>query len=238
MPYVLSPLICLESPGMWFEGNAYDKKSIYSISHNKLPPVNYDEHTIRPHSLTHIETPAHTQAEGKRLDYFYRTKINNFFGKTLVIKLTGNNYKSLDNGIYHWVISLDEIKTSFSKFNQKQLPQKILISTEFYPVNSQGYHDPNYVLTLSVEAAEYLISIPGFDLYGTSWKSSDYNPGKMERPIHNILFQKALILENLELKEVPEGIYFMSSFPLPLIDASESPVVPVLFSKEELFNSF
>jgi kynurenine formamidase len=151
-----------------------------------------------------------------------------------VIKLQGNKYESKGNGIYHWIISRQEIEDKVSI--QKTIPNKILISTDFYPLNNDGYHDPNYVLTLSQEAADYLISLKEFHLYGTSWKSSDYNSGRTERPIHNTLFKKAGILENLDLKNVPEGIYFIAAFPLPLEEASESPVVPVLFTKEELAN--
>jgi len=216
---------------MWMEGPGYEKKAIYSISNGKLPPVNYDEHILRPHSLTHYETPAHTIIDGKRLDYFYQD-LNNFFGETLVIKLQENKYEPKGNKIFHWVISKAELEAKISKV--KKTPRKILISTDHYPQNSDGYHDPNYVLTLSQEAADFLISIDKFHLYGTSWKSSDFNPGKPERPIHNTLFKKAGILENLDLKDVQEGIYFMTAFPLPLGEASESPVVPVLFTKEEL----
>ena len=237
MPYILSPLIGLDSPGMWAEGPAYEKKSIYSIAPGKMPPVNYDEHVIRSHSLTHLETPAHTQKEGKRLDSYYEGNLNHFYGKTLVIKLSGNNYESKGNNLFHWIVSVDEIRERLDGLKITSLPDKILISSEFYPMNAQGYHDPNYVLTLSQEAADFLVSHSNFDLYGTSWKSSDFNPGKAERPIHNTLFKSALILENLNLKDVPEGIYFMSAFPLPFKDASESPVVPVLFTKEELLNS-
>ena len=236
MPYILSPEITLDSPGMWREGVAYEKKSIYSIESGKMPPVNYDEHIFRSHSLTHLETPAHTMKNGKRLDSFYRENLGYFFGKTLVIKLTGNKYKSVGNNIFHWIINADEIKGRVEDLGIDSLPGKILIATDEYPVNAQGYHDPDYVLTLSQEAADFLISNENFNLYGTSWKSSDYNPGRSERPIHNTLFKKALILENLNLKIVPEGIYFMTAFPLPLKDASESPVVPVLFTKDEVLN--
>jgi arylformamidase len=238
MPYILSPVISLNSPGMWLEGPAYEKKSIYSIEPGKMPPVNYDEHIIRSHSLTHLETPAHTMRDGKRLDVFYQENVNHFFGKTLVIKLQGNKYKSITNDIFHWIITVDEIKDRMKALELETLPNKVLISTNEHPVNEQGYHDPNYVLTLSQEAADFLISQEGFNLYGTSWKSSDFNPGSPGRPIHNTLFKKALVLENLDLKIVPEGIYFMSAFPLPFKDASESPVVPVLFTKDEILNCF
>jgi arylformamidase len=238
MPYILSPLITHASQGMWSEGAAYEQKKIYSIKGDKLPPVNYDEHLLRPHSLTHLETPAHTMSEGKTVESFYSDHLSYFYGQTLLLKLSGNNYQAKENGFFHWVISIDEIKERLNHLKIKSLPPKILISTAFYPQNEQGYHDPDYVLTLSQEAADFLISHSNFHLYGTSWKSSDFNPGLRDRPIHNTLFKKALILENLHLKDAPEGIYFMSSFPLPLVGASESPVVPVLFTKDEVLQFF
>lgn len=237
MPYIISPMITVNSPGMWAEGSAYEKKNIYSIKSGKMPPVNYDEHIIRSHSLTHLETPAHTLNEGKTLDFYYQEKINSFYGATLVIRLSGNKYIEKGNELFHWVISVEEIKERINKLNIQTIPSKILITTDFCPLNPEGFHDPKYVLTLSQEAADYLVSNENFNLYGSSWKSSDFNPGKSERPIHNTLFKKALILENLKLEDVPEGIYFMTAFPLPFKDASESPVVPVLFTKEELLSN-
>lgn len=237
MPYVLSPFITKDSPGMWAEGPAYEKRNIYSIESGKLPPVHYDEHVLRSHSLTHLETPAHTQKDGKRLEEYYQNP-KHFFGKTLVIKLTGHNYVPKEGRIHHWVIKKEEIEERLEALKISTFPEKILISSNIYPVNDQGYHHPDYVLTLSQEAADYLVSHPQFNLYGTSWKSSDFNPGKAERPIHNTLFKQALILENLSLRNVPEGYYFMSAFPLPIKDASESPVVPVLFEKNEFENFF
>lgn len=234
MPYILSPQIVSNSPGMWFEGDAYEKKNIYSIREGQLPPVNYDEHIFRSHSLTHLETPAHTLANGQKLGLYYSKHINMFYGRTIVIRLPGNKYNHISGDIFHWVISLAELKVKIDSLRLTSFPEKILITTEMYPQNSFGYHDPNYVLTLSQEAADYFVSHKEFHLYGTSWKSSDFNPGKSDRPIHNTIFKKALILENLNLKNVPEGIYFMSAFPLPISDASESPVVPILFEKEEL----
>lgn len=223
MPYVLSPMIDLNSPGMWMEGPAYEKRSIYSIDGAKLPPVNYDEHILRPHSLTHVETPAHTLKNGATLETF---GMEYFHGKTQVIRLKGNRYRDIGSGLLHWVIGPEELP--------KILAPKVLVTTDEVPLNAQGFHDPTYVLTLSQKAADYLVSIPGFNLYGTSWKSSDFAPGSPERPIHNTLFKRALILENLRLEHVPEGLYFMSAFPLPLNGASEAPVVPVLYRREEL----
>lgn len=236
MPYVLSPKITQSSAAMWGEAVPYERREIYSIQPGKLPPVNYDEHILRPHSLTHFEAAAHTQENGHRLDHYYQD-LSNFFGKCLVIKLPGNKYEPKGNGIFHWVVTPQELYERLKVLGVGGEVSKVLVSTEFYPVNENGYHDPNYVLTLSQEAADFLVSLKGFHLYGTSWKSSDFNSGRSERPIHNTLFSKAGILENLDLKIVPEGWYFLTAFPLPLENASESPVVPVLFTKEELLTA-
>jgi arylformamidase len=234
MPYILTPIIRQNLPGMWFEGNPYEVKNIYSIEADKAPPVNYDCHIIKPHSLTHVETSKHVDKEGKGIDFYYKDPTK-FFGEVLVIKLEGNNYKKVDpqNETYVWEISKKEIEEKLINFKGFEL-KKIFITTDFYPQNQFGFHDPDYVLILSQDAADYLISHPGFELYGTSWKSSDFKPGSLERPIHKTLFKKALVLECLDLKNVPEGRYFLTAFPLPLEGASESPVVPVLFEKHEI----
>jgi arylformamidase len=91
---------------MWMEGPAYEKKSIYKIEGTKFPPVNYDEHVLRPHSLTHVETPAHTIKDGATLETF---GMEYFFGRTQVIRLKGNRYRELGGGLFHWVIDVSEL---------------------------------------------------------------------------------------------------------------------------------
>lgn len=228
MPFILSPDIHENLPPLWFEGLVYKKSNLFEIEPGKLPPVNYDSHILNSHSLTHIEAETHVVKNGKSLDdYFKDPKF--FYGPTVVVKLSGNKYGP------HWEVSRDELEQALLRALQgKPFPGKILLTSEYYPENDHGYHKPECILTLSQEAADYLLAFSNFNLYGTSWKSSDYKPGSPERPIHKTLFQKAVILECLCLNHVPEGIYFLSSFPLKIKGASESPACPVLFTKEEL----
>lgn len=232
MPYILTPLIRENSSGMWFEGAAYSKENIYKINPGQMPPVNYDKHILKPHSLTHIEAQKHVEAEGLVIEDYFAG--NYFFGKCTVVRLKGNNFKKVTDEIYHWEVTLQQLKDHLCN---KQ-PNKLLITIDDYKINSFGYQDPNFVLTLSQEAADWLVSNPNFNLYGTSWKSSDYKPKSAERPIHKTLFKQAAILENLDLKDVPDGEYFLNCFPLRLANASESPVTPVLFTKEEILEIF
>lgn len=238
MAYFLSPIIDTNTEGQWFEGNAYEKDTLYSIEEGKLPPVNYDKHSLKPHSLTHAEAPRHVDNNGASIDTFFEGSF--FYGRCAVLRLRGNNFKPLGNGCFHWEVQVNELEEALVRLfvDVTKFPNKILVTVDQYPTHKSGYHNPSYVLTLTQNAADYLISIPQFHLYGTSWKSTDYAPGSLERPIHKTIFKKAVIFENLDLKDVPEGVYFFSAPPIRLLNASESPVCPVLYTKEELLDAF
>ncbi|XGC80771.1 hypothetical protein ACES2L_15710 [Bdellovibrio bacteriovorus] len=237
MPYILSPPITTKMPGMWMEGTPYEKEELYSIQPGKLPPVNYDKHILKSHSLTHAEAQLHVEENGHGIDHYFKNP-GVYFGRTIVVRLPGNNYKELPtkNGIYHWEVTRQELEENLNRVLAMVGGKctKLILTSEFYPQNEEGFHDPNYVLTLSVEAAQYLVGFEGFNLYGTSWKSSDFKPGSPERPIHKILLEKAAIFELLDMKNVPEGEYFFVGFPLRIQGASESPACPVLFTKTEI----
>ena len=233
MPYQIGHIIHERLPSLWGEKNVFTKTNLHSIEAGKLPPVHYDSFTINSHSVTHIETSAHVNINGETIDQISPEK---FFGPTLVVRLQGNGYTpfSRDSKVSIWQVTKGELESGInSVLKGKPFPGKIILTSEFYPVNVHGYHDPDHVLILTEEAADYLISLKT-NLYGTSWKSSDYQPGSPERPIHKILLRKAAILECLNLKDVPEGIYFLNAFPLKIEGASESPCFPVLYGREEL----
>jgi kynurenine formamidase len=81
----------------------------------------------------------------------------------------------------------------------------------------------------------YLVESGNFKAYGTSWKSTDFQPGKRERPIHKIFLSRQItIFECLNLSSVAAGEYILFGFPLPMKGATESPVCPLLFTFEEL----
>lgn len=233
MPYNITPFITKDITGEWGEGAPYDKEEIYRIRDGGMPPVNYDKHIIKSHSITHIETPRHTQLEGNTIEYYFKNNLNHFYGSCLVLKFDDVNWVNLENGIRLKEITEVEIIKKLNQFKDK-IFNKVLITVSGVRLNEFGFHNPKDVLVLSIEAAKVLTSIKGFNLFGTTWKSSDYKPGKVERPVHNELFSKAVILENIVLNDVPEGEYFITCFPLPIVNASESPVCAVLFEKNEI----
>ncbi|MBC7537660.1 MAG: hypothetical protein H7281_02470 [Bacteriovorax sp.] len=238
MPYVLSPIIEENFKGLWSEGAPYQRKSIYKIQNEKLPSVNYDEHILRPHSIPHAEGSKHTQEKGNTIDYYFEKSKECFYGECILLKFKVPNFipVSNDQTIFHWQISKQELRDKlFSVVGKDYQVKKIAITIDDFilPKNSRNLHDSNYVVTLSLSAAEFLVSFAGFNAFLTSWKSSDYMPGKKERPVHDILFSKAIIYECLTFIGVPEGKYFFNGFPLPLKNSSESPCCPVFFEYHE-----
>lgn len=225
------------------EGSPYETQPIYDINSDdpKKPPVHYEAHVLKPHSLCHIDAPAHILKNGKKIsDFFKAGEVSHFFGQTVVAKIPIQEWKPAQNahGLFHFEVSKAVLIESIQQSTGSTLPpDRILVAPEHYPDNASDQHDPRYAFTLSVEAAEWLDSNQNFKLLGTSWKSTDFQPGSRERPIHKIIFRKALIMECLALSEVPAGKYFLSAFPLPLDGASESPVCPVLFTKDDLFEA-
>jgi len=236
MPYILSPIINENMPGLWLEGSPYQKESIYSIA-GKGPPVNYDKHIFKPHSLPHMESAAHTIEGGRKIsDYYKKEDYSPFSGKCLLLKLQKPKWKKLEqNKLYHYEVSLEDLRKNIQRVNTSATDiQRIIISTDSFPGDNGTEHSPDNILTLSTQAAEFLVSQIGFTMYGTSWKSSDFQPNSKNRPIHNILFKKAAVFECLKVHHIPEGYYFWSAFPIPVADASESVVCPVLYTLQEL----
>ncbi|MCB0353624.1 MAG: hypothetical protein KDD64_08875 [Bdellovibrionales bacterium] len=239
MPYILSGMIRSEMPGLWGEGSAYSRESVYRLSDTGGPPVNYDRHTLGPHSIPHVDAPLHILHEGESVSECMNSAkwSHSFFGPTLVVRLQGDRFSDFEGGgnTKLWRINREELQEGILRASGcDRVPEKLILTADAAPVDEWGFCDPNYVLVLDEEAAEFLVSSPAFNAYGTSWKSTDFQPGSRERPIHKILFRQALLFEYLKLVDVPEGEYFLSAFPLFLENASESPLTPVLFSRGEI----
>lgn len=233
MIYVIGNKICLGTTGLWNEGSPYSKRQIYSKVPGGLPPVNYDEHTLKPHSLTHAESPLHTNNNGKPLHEFIQNHPEYFFGEALVLKFA-NDFIKVDSqsSTYIKIITRSEIEDKIDLLcSGRIIPPKILITTIDCPRNEFGYHDENYIMVLDIEAAKFLVGLDGFHLFGTTWKSTDYQPSSSARPIHDMIFSKAVIFELLELSQVAEGFYYFSGMPLYIENSNESPVTPILIDK-------
>lgn len=221
-------------PGLWAEGTAYSTEVIYDIClpNGASPPVHYESHTIKPHSICHFDAPGHIIPGAKTIDQLFSDHLNFFYGPVIVLKFKNADFK-LESGseILHWKIEKQVLEESLRPFNLSSV-EKVFIS--FEGAASDFFSNATHALTLSIDAARWLASLPKFNLFGTIWKSTDFQPGKRERPIHKEIFKRAGIIECLDLTMVPAGKYFLSAFPIPTVGSTESPVCPVLFSEDEI----
>ncbi|WP_295680719.1 cyclase family protein [uncultured Nevskia sp.] len=235
MPYVLSPLIRPDAPGLWAEGAPYSVEPIYDLCNPSHPPVRYDAHRLAPHSLPHVDAPSHILEDGADVgSYFTPARLGNLYGPVLLLKLQSPVWQDLAGG-RHCLVDAAQLRAEIRRATGSEVaPDKLILSLADLPMTAHGQHDPACALTLAEDAADWLLANPRFDAYLTSWKSTDFQPGSRARPIHRKLLPHAAVFECLDVAAVPEGLYFLSAFPLPLAGASEAPVCPVLFTFDEL----
>ena len=115
MPYFISPPVMRGQPGLWMEGEAYQVESIIDIHADEpgKPPVNYEKHILKPHSICHIESSLHVLKDGSPVDaYFSESKSQSLWGKALVLKLKGNNFKPTSRApnCWHWQVTKEELR--------------------------------------------------------------------------------------------------------------------------------
>lgn len=228
MPHLLSPPIRPGRDGVWGEGAAYEVRNLWRVQDPGPPPVHYDQHLLRPHSITHAESPGHVVAGGAGLDpYFARPE--HLWGVALVVRLAPR-YEPVDGWLVHEVTA-DELAPHLVGHDHVG---KVLVTTEDVPLDDDGHHALDHALVLSEPAARLLVDRPAFDLFGTSWRSVDHRPDSADRPVHRLLLERAVVLEYLDLVHVPAGRYLLVGFPVRLAGATEAPVTPVLFTHDEL----
>jgi kynurenine formamidase len=215
---------------VWGEGPVYERSTIYAIEDPAPPPVNYDAHLLRPHSVTHAESPGHVVAGGARLDP-YLDAVHHFHGPALVGRLPAGGYRDAEDGTRVQEVPADVLAPHLEGHDDAA---KILLTADDTPVDADGFHAADHPLVLAEDAAQLLLARPRFDLFGTSYRSTDHRPGSAERPIHRALFERAVLLEYLDLRGVPAGRYLLVAFPVRLAGATEAPVTPVLFTPDEL----
>lgn len=156
---------------------------------------NVSKMTLGSHTGTHIDAPLHCIANGASID---ELPLSAFLGSCKVFDATKEQGS----------VSLEFVQT-------KDIHEgdRILFKTKNSLVGFDTWRD-DYVF-LSGEAAEYLatksISLVGIDFLSIKQKGSKDN-----RPHLEFLSRNIPILEGVNLKEVEEGEYLLSAFPLKI----------------------
>jgi arylformamidase len=161
------------------------------------------------HAGTHIDAPAHFIPGGRTIDQYAAA---DFIFPAHVVTIE----------------SRESIRASELAALAIRPGDAVLFKTE----NSRsgrcrsGAFSPDYV-TLSVEAAELLVRKKA-GLAGVDYLSADRHDAP-DHPVHQALLRNGiLILEGIDLGQVPEGRYTLWCLPLKIAGAEASPVRAVL----------
>ena len=163
--------------------------------------------TLGSHAGTHIDAPAHIIPYAPTLD---RMPVDRFVGQGSVIDLTGMTNPQIDTSFLNPYESL---------FKNSEF---ILLHTGWGRFWGQEKYFREYPI-LSIEAALWVRSF-GLKGIGLDTLSVDELEAA-DLPIHKILLERMLIIENLtNLDKLPKTGFTFSCFPLKLENADASPV--------------
>ena len=161
------------------------------------------------HVGTHVDTPAHFVPGGKTMDEY---PIGRWIVPTQVDSIKDN----------------EAIRSSELKHLDIRPGEAVLFRTENSRIGrvASGVFSEEYVY-ISLEAADFLIS-KKVGLLGIDYAGVDSFP-LGEAPVHKrLLGADILLLEGINLKDVPEGRYTFFCLPLKVSGAEGSPARAVL----------
>jgi kynurenine formamidase len=163
--------------------------------------------TLSSHTGTHIDAPAHIIPYAPTLD---RMPVDRFVGQGSVIDITEMKYPEIDTAFLNPYEPL--FRTS----------EFVLLHTGWARFWGQEKYLRNYPI-LSIEAALWVRSF-GLKGIGVDALSVD-EVNAADLPVHKILLERMLIIENLtNLDKLPKTGFTFSCFPLKLENADASPV--------------
>lgn len=163
--------------------------------------------TLGSHVGTHVDAPAHIIPYAPTLD---RMPVHRFVGPGSVIDLTEMKHPEID--------------TAFLKFYEPlfKTSEFVLLHTSWARFWGQEKYFRDYPI-LSIEAALWVRSF-GLKGIGVDALSVD-EVDAADLPIHKILLERMLIVENLtNLDKLPKTGFTFSCFPLKLENADASPI--------------
>ncbi len=170
--------------------------------------VNVSAITLSVHTGTHADAPSHVDDAGRGVD---ELPLDAYLGPATVIERRGVESLALDD-----LAGLDLDRT-----------ERLLIKTETSEVDAQTW--PERFLTLGPELAE-LLGERGVRLVGLDTPSVDPQQSKTLGAHHALAHQGIVHLENLWLRNVPPGDYWLSALPLRLEGLDAAPVRAALMT--------
>lgn len=186
----------------------YSRKLIWEIGKGR--PCNLSEIIMTTHTGTHVDAPSHFVPGGKSIDQY---SARDFIFPAHVICIEDEDSIKREH-----LESLDFERGDALLF-------RTLNSTR--GINKSGKFSKDYI-TLSPEAAE-LCALRKVGLVGIDYVTIDKFGDKFSSVHRKLLEHEVLILEGIDLMDVPEGKYTLFCIPLSIEGAEASPVRALLF---------
>lgn len=171
--------------------------------------VNVTRLNLGAHTGTHVDAPYHFTEEGETME---RVDLAVYWGPAQVVTIAKEAGALVPDDLDGYDLSL---------------APRLLIKSGMSTADPRVFHH-NFVYP-SPELADYMGS-QGILLYGTDAPSVDASDSKTLPGHHALQRNKVLILEGLDLSDVPDGLYELAAFPLKILGGDGSPVRAVLRS--------
>ncbi|MCG6881125.1 MAG: cyclase family protein [Deltaproteobacteria bacterium] len=185
----------------------YQRKMVQTFENGDL--CNLSEITMSAHAGTHVDAPKHFFEEGKTIDAL---PVEKFLLKAVVVHV--------QNSVSVEPADLEKVTVQ----SGEAILFKTRNSTE--GLIEQGVFEEGFVY-LTRKSADWCLQ-KGVGLVGIDYISIEkYGCGSS--PVHRKLLKKGIpILEGINLKSVPAGVYTLYCFPLKIRDGEGAPVRAVL----------
>jgi arylformamidase len=171
--------------------------------------VNVTTITLSAHTGTHVDAPYHFTEDGVTLE---QVDLSAYWGPAQVVTV------SKESG----PLAPDD----FAGYDLRLAP-RVLVRSRASSLDPRVFY-PDFVHP-GPELADWLGEL-GIVLYGADAPSMDASDSKTLPGHHALQRNSILILEGLDLSDVPDGLYELVAFPLKLLGGDGSPVRAVLRS--------
>jgi arylformamidase len=164
------------------------------------------------HTATHVDAQKHFSDTGIPVD---KLSLDDLIGPALVVRFD-ESLKSITRKELESKDLAGHTRVLFATRNSRLQTE----SAEFVP-------DYTYV---APDAAEYLVEI-GVRVVGVDYLSIEQFHSGHHRTHHTLLDRAVIIIEGLQLRDVPEGEYELVCLPLKIVGCDGAPARAVLIQK-------
>jgi arylformamidase len=178
-----------------------------SKSISRGDPYNLTTITLGTHTGTHIDVPRHFYNNGMTID---QVDFDCLIGRARVIEITGRR-------------AIDRPDLEKETIQPREI---ILLKTDNSSLIIKDSFDPAFTY-LTPDAARYLVEA-GIKTLGFDYFSVEALDNPLPEVHYQLLGNKIIIIEGLDLSQVKPGEYAMAALPLKVRDGNGSPARVVL----------